>query len=34
VLAQGTYRLSHPQLGEFELFLVPLGPDRYEAAFA
>jgi hypothetical protein len=38
VLAQGTYRLSHPQLGELELFLVPLGPAaegmQYEAAFA
>jgi hypothetical protein len=37
-LAQGTYRLGHPHLGEIELFLVPLGPDtegmRYEAAFA
>jgi hypothetical protein len=37
-LAQGTYRLSHPQLGELELFLVPLGPVaegmQYEAAFA
>jgi hypothetical protein len=38
VLAQGTYRLSHPRLGDFELFLVPLGPSpegmHYEAAFA
>lgn len=23
---QGTYRLSHPQLGEQELFVVPMGP--------
>jgi hypothetical protein len=35
---QGTYRLKHPQLGSFELFLVPIGPDaqgsmRYEAIF-
>ncbi len=37
-LAQGTYRLSNPRLGELELFLVPLGPVpegmQYEAAFA
>jgi hypothetical protein len=35
---QGTYALSHAELGELDLFLVPLGPDgdgmRYEAAFA
>lgn len=38
VLPQGTYRLVHDSTNEFELFLVPLGPDaegmRYEAAFA
>ena len=38
VLPQGTYQLSHPRLGELELFLVPLGPApegmQYEAAFA
>lgn len=38
MLTQGTYRLSHPRLGELELFLVPLGPMpdgmQYEAAFA
>jgi len=37
VLAQATYRLAHPQMGEFELFLVPIGqePDgfRYEAIY-
>jgi hypothetical protein len=37
-LQQGLYLLVHPQMGEFELFLVPLGPDaagmRYEAAFS
>jgi hypothetical protein len=37
-LAQGTYPVSHVELGELELFLVPIGPDaegmRYEAAFA
>lgn len=38
VVPQGTYLLAHDDLGELELFLVPLGPDpggmRYEAAFA
>jgi hypothetical protein len=38
VLAQSTYQVSHAELGELELFLVPIGPDaegmRYEAAFA
>ena len=24
---QGLYRLRHPQLGELELFAVPIGPD-------
>jgi hypothetical protein len=37
-LSQGTYRLAHAELGELELFLVPIGRDvdgtRYEAAFA
>jgi|SRR5271163_1100935 len=37
-LAQGLYRLIHPQMGQHELFLVPIGPDiagmRYEAAFS
>jgi hypothetical protein len=38
VLPQGTYVVTHPALGDQELFLVPLGRDadgvRYEAAFA
>ena len=38
VLAQGTYTLRHADLGDLDLFLVPLGPRdgamRYEAAFA
>jgi hypothetical protein len=38
VLGQGTYRLTHAELGELDLFLVPIGRDgevvRYEAAFA
>ena len=37
-LPQATYTLTHTELGELELFLVPLGPGpqgmRYEAAFA
>jgi hypothetical protein len=37
-LPQSMYQLIHPQMGEFELFLVPIGPDsagmRYEAAFS
>jgi hypothetical protein len=38
LLAQGTYPMSHPALGAFELFVVPVGRDgdgvRYEAVFA
>jgi hypothetical protein len=38
LLPQATYSLSHPELGELDLFLVPIGADddgvRYEAAFA
>jgi hypothetical protein len=37
ILPQRTYRIAHAALGEFPLFLVPIGPDsagmRYEAAF-
>jgi hypothetical protein len=37
-LPQATYRLSHAELGELDLFLVPVGSEsngiRYEAAFA
>jgi hypothetical protein len=37
LLAQGGHPLRHPVLGEFELFLVPIGKDadaaRYEAVF-
>lgn len=37
VWPQRTYEVSHPDLGTFELFLVPLGPEgeamRYEAVF-
>ena len=37
-LPQGTFRVSHEELGDLELFLVPIGRDdggvRYEAAFA
>ncbi|WP_121255983.1 DUF6916 family protein [Nocardioides ferulae] len=38
VLPQATYPLTHPEVGELQLFLVPIGKDadgvRYEAAFA
>jgi hypothetical protein len=34
---QGTYRIEHPELGAFDLFLVPIGADaegvRLEAVF-
>jgi len=37
-LPQGLYVLVHPQMGQCELFLVPLGPDaagmRYQAVFS
>lgn len=36
-LRQGTYLIRHDAIGEFPLFLVPLGPEqgrmRYEAIF-
>jgi hypothetical protein len=38
LVGQQTFRLSHPELGEFDLFLVPLGPGpegmRYEAVIS
>jgi hypothetical protein len=37
VWAQQIYRVTHPSLGSFDLFLVPIGPEgeamRYEAIF-
>ena len=37
LLPQATYRLAHPQMGEFELFLVPIAQEtdgyRYEAVY-
>jgi hypothetical protein len=37
-LQQGSYKLTHPQLREGEVFLVPLGPEnghmRYQAVFS
>jgi hypothetical protein len=37
VLPQRIYRLEHENLGTFELFIVPIGPDesgmQYEAVF-
>ena len=36
-LDQATFRMAHPVLGEFDLFIVPIIPDkhgaRYEAVF-
>lgn len=36
-IPQGIHRLRHPELGEMDLFLVPVGPDdegtRFEAVF-
>jgi hypothetical protein len=32
-LPQGIHRVEHRELGAMELFLVPVGPDRYEAVF-
>ena len=36
-LPQGTYRVTHPEMGEFYMFLVPLAPEagvfRYEAVY-
>jgi hypothetical protein len=31
---QATLRLSHDVLGQLDIFLVPLGPGRYEAVFS
>jgi hypothetical protein len=37
LLPQKIYPFSHPEMGEFELFIVPIGPDQeglcYEAVF-
>jgi hypothetical protein len=37
LLPQGTYRVTHPQMGEFDLFLVAVGQEadgyRYEAVY-
>ncbi|MDY7092534.1 MAG: hypothetical protein SX243_06115 [Acidobacteriota bacterium] len=37
ILPQAIYRVTHKDLGDLDLFLVPLGPDRegvrYEAVF-
>jgi hypothetical protein len=32
-LPQRIYRVRHEQLGEIEIFLVPIAADRYEAVF-
>jgi hypothetical protein len=35
---QGIYRIEHEQMGSFDIFLVPIGPDaegmQFEAVFA
>jgi len=33
LLPQRIHRLEHPTLGALDLFLVPIGPGRYEAIF-
>ena len=33
LLPQRIHRLEHPVLGALDLFLVPIGPGRYEAIF-
>jgi hypothetical protein len=37
LLPQNTYRLAHPEMGEFEIFLVPIAKEtagyRYEAVY-
>jgi hypothetical protein len=32
-LPQRIHRVEHAALGTLEIFLVPIGPDRYEAVF-
>jgi len=32
-LPQRIYRVEHEQLGAIDIFLVPIGPGRYEAVF-
>jgi hypothetical protein len=32
-LPQGIHRVEHDALGALDIFLVPVGPDRYEAVF-
>jgi hypothetical protein len=32
-LPQRIYRVEHPDIGAVDMFLVPIGPDRYEAVF-
>ena len=38
ILPQRTYLMTHPSFGDFDIFIVPVGPDRagkmqYEAVF-
>jgi hypothetical protein len=32
-LPQRIHALEHPRLGRLELFLVPIGPETYQAVF-
>ena len=32
-LAQGTFPMSHPQMGEMDLFVVPISRDECEAVY-
>ncbi len=32
-LPQRIYRMEHDELGELEIFIVPIAADRYEAVF-
>ena len=34
LLPQQIFTLRHPEIGELEVFLVPLGPGVYEAVFS
>ena len=33
ILPQAIYRLEHPELGAFDIFLVPIAAGSYEAVF-
>ena len=33
LLPQRIYRVEHPEIGAFDIFLVPIAPGTYEAVF-